>query len=305
MAAQRRTSHSTSQSMVFHTVRMLQRGSHDPTTIIDGTNLWRATYTPHGAATIHIHDFTSPDTKIQCFGPGASWLRDRSQDLLGARDDIPTIDTPHSVVERASLRHRHFRFPRTDTPYHEIIPAILGQRVTAIEAFRQWRDLCLQFGAIAPGPHPHLRLPPDPEKLSQQPYFALHSFGIERRRAQTIVRASSQAHHFFDTSKWQLSHPSTATALLTTYDGVGIWTAATAGSVAFGDPDALLVGDFHVKNNVVFALTGRPRGTDAEMIELLAPYSGHRGRVTKWLELDGWSAPKFGPRQRLQSIVHR
>ena len=32
--------------------------------------------------------------------------------------------------------------------------------------------------------------------------------------------------------------------------------------VAAGDPDAVAVGDFHLKNIVVHALAGRPRGTD-------------------------------------------
>ena len=39
--------------------------------------------------------------------------------------------------------------------------------------------------------------------------------------------------------------------------------------------------------------------TDAQMLELLEPYRGQRGRVVRLLLVDGHSAPKFGPRQRL------
>jgi hypothetical protein len=84
---------------------------------------------------------------------------------------------------------------------------------------------------------------------------------------------------------------------------VGIWTAAVAGGIAFGDADALLIGDFHVKNTVAFALTGSIRGSDEQMCKTLAPYAGNRHRVVRWLELDGWSAPARGPRRRNLSIA--
>ena len=49
------------------------------------------------------------------------------------------------------------------------------------------------------------------------------------------------------------------------------------------------VGDFHLKNLVAFALAGEPRGDDARMLELLAPYAGRRALVVRVLEL-GWPA---------------
>ena len=52
---------------------------------------------------------------------------------------------------------------------------------------------------------------------------------------------------------------------------------------AMGDPDAVAVGDYHLKNLVVHALAGEPRGTDERMLELLAPYAGQRGRVIRLL----------------------
>jgi hypothetical protein len=50
---------------------------------------------------------------------------------------------------------------------------------------------------------------------------------------------------------------------------------------------------------VVHALTGRARGTDEEMLQLLAPYAPHRGRAVRLLQLAGHEAPKFGPRHRV------
>jgi 3-methyladenine DNA glycosylase/8-oxoguanine DNA glycosylase len=69
-----------------------------------------------------------------------------------------------------------------------------------------------------------------------------------------------------------------------------------------GDPDAVAVGDFHLKNMVGFALAGEPRASDERMLELLEPYRGQRGRVVRALQLDGYAAPKFGPRQRIVEI---
>ena len=70
-------------------------------------------------------------------------------------------------------------------------------------------------------------------------------------------------------------------------------------ATAMGDPDAVAVGDFHLKNVVSFNLAGEPRGTDERMLELLAPYEGQRGRVVRLLMLDGKAPPAFGPRQRI------
>jgi hypothetical protein len=43
----------------------------------------------------------------------------------------------------------------------------------------------------------------------------------------------------------------------------------------------------------------------AQMLQLLEPYAGQRGRVIRLLGLDGNAAPKFGPRQRIQPMHRR
>jgi len=292
-------------SLVRHTVAMLRNGSRDPTTVLDGDTLWRATLTPCGAATIAVEYISGPVPHVHHYGPGGSWLAERAIHLLGHADTSTNITAVHESVARAQRKYSHLLLPRTDSPYHELLPAVLGQRVTAREAFSQWRDICFAFGHPAPGPRQDLQLPPDPEVLAKQPYFVLHTFGIEKKRATTLSQVAAYASRLITNIDFAQTDVQSLTHQLTHIPGVGVWTAATAGGLAFGDPDALLIGDFHVKNTVVHALTRRSRGTDEEMISLLQPYEGQRARVVKWLELDGWVAPKYGPRQRISSIVNR
>ena len=94
------------------------------------------------------------------------------------------------------------------------------------------------------------------------------------------------------------------TRALRTFPGIGPWTAAEVGIRAFGDPDAVSVGDFHLPSMVTWALAGEPRGTDERMLELLEPYRGQRGRVLRLLELTGGGGgpPRRGPRLSRQPI---
>jgi 3-methyladenine DNA glycosylase/8-oxoguanine DNA glycosylase len=72
---------------------------------------------------------------------------------------------------------------------------------------------------------------------------------------------------------------------------------------ALGAPDEVSVGDYHLPNMAVHLFTGRPRGTDEEMLELLAPWAGQRQRVMRLVEASGITAPRYGP--RFQSLEIR
>ena len=89
---------------------------------------------------------------------------------------------------------------------------------------------------------------------------------------------------------------SEARARLVGVPGIGPWTAAEVGVRALGDPDAVSVGDFHLPHLVAWALRREPRGDDARMLDLLAPYAGRRALVVRLLEVSGIRAPRYGPR---------
>jgi len=150
-----------------------------------------------------------------------------------------------------------------------------------------------RFGTVAPGPRADLFVPPGPRELLDVPVWDWHRLGVDGKRQRAIRAAATVARRL---EECVAMPPAAAMTRLRAVPGVGEWTAAETALRAFGDPDAVSVGDFHLANLVVHALTGRARGTDAEMLDLLAPWSGQRARVVRLIELSGLAPPKFGPR---------
>ncbi|MHB8670728.1 MAG: DNA-3-methyladenine glycosylase 2 family protein, partial [Acidimicrobiales bacterium] len=90
---------------------------------------------------------------------------------------------------------------------------------------------------------------------------------------------------------------------LTALPGIGPWTAAEVGLVALGDPDAVPVGDYHLPNQVAWALVREARADDVRMLELLEPYRGQRGRVVRLVLAGAGPAPRYGPRMALRTVA--
>ena len=286
---------------VAGTLSAFRYGRFDPTTQLSQVDFWRATYTPRGPATVHIW-WSAHNVDAEAWGDGAAWMLEQVPRLLGTYDEgFVCPDDAHQAVAAAHRNHRSFRIGASGTLYHELLPIILAQRITGGEAIRQWQRIAARLGAPAPGPNPTLRLPPSPSSLLGKPAWWFHPFGIEAKRAEAL---RTVARHAARISEWSSLSPIQASAKLGLLRGIGAWTIGSALAPALGDPDAVPVGDFHIPNMVAWALAGEPRGSDARMLDLLAPYAGQRGRVISLLGRDGHAAPKFGPRQRILPI-HR
>ena len=259
---------------------------------------WRATRTPLGPATAR---FEAADDGIRAegWGPGAEWVLDAAPELLGAHDSLDGFDPAPGIVRDLHRRMPGLRIPRSRAVLETLVPTILEQKVPGPEAFAAYRNLVSAFGEMAPGPG-RLRLPPTPDVLARTPYPAFHPMGIERRRADTLRAAASRAVRLEETGEMSLPD---AYRRIQAFPGVGPWSAARVGMVALGDPDAVPPGDYHLPHMVSWAFTGRPRGTDQQMLELLEPFAGHRGRVLRLLLAGGVGAPRYGPRMSLRSIA--
>src|SRR5579884_971579 len=156
---------------------------------------------------------------------------------------------------------------------------------------------------VLPGPAPGpagLSLAPTATRLAATPYFVMHRFGIERRRADTMRRAAAVAGRL---ERGAALDPVAARARLEAVPGVGPWTSAEVVRRSHGDGDSLSVGDYHHAADVCFALAGEQDGTDARMLELLEPYRPHRARVVLLLAAGGVRRPRRAPRARLRRIA--
>ena len=284
------------------TLRPLYRGRSDPTFRLGPRAAVRATRTVAGPATLDLRH-VSPDRVVAtAWGPGADVALEAAPRLLGLGDlHADFVPGHHPIVAQLARRFRGLRIGRSEAVFEALLPAVLEQKVTGAEAFRSFRGLIQRFGEPAPGPHGArgLRLQPAPETLARLPYYAFHPYGVEARRADVIRRLAREAPRL---EALLAGTAEVATARLVAYPGIGAWTAAEVTLRAFGDPDAVSVGDFHLPNLVAFALAGEPRADDARMLELLEPWRGNRARVIRLLESSGLAAPRYGPRMPARSI---
>ena len=67
------------------------------------------------------------------------------------------------------------------------------------------------------------------------------------------------------------------------------------------DADSVVVGDYNLPHTVAWALAGKRRSDDAEMLELLEPFAGHRGRVQGMLKGNG-KPPRHAPKYAFREI---
>jgi 3-methyladenine DNA glycosylase/8-oxoguanine DNA glycosylase len=265
--------------------------------------LWWATNTPDGPATLHVEippaRGLSTSVTAEAWGPGAASALARVPGICGAEDRPEAFVAHHPQVAEAVRRSPGNRLPAVGTLVELLVPTIIEQKVTGLEAHEAYTALCRRHGEVAPGPA-RLRLPPQPDRLAELGYAAFHPFGIERRRAEVILRVVRRAARI-DALLGRT--PAQARRALEQLPGLGPWTSGAATLLAFGDPDAVVVGDFWFPHLVVNAITGRRRGSDAEMLEILAPYVGQRARAQLVLVGLG-SLPRRAPRQRPRSFAH-
>lgn len=239
----------------------------------------------------------------QAWGAGAAEFADTLPALLGADDDWSDFSPAEPTVAAAARRAAHLRLGRTDRVLEALIPAVIEQRVPGAEAFRSWRLLVSRFGTRAPGPAPaRMRVFPTADVWRHIPSWEFHRANVDPGRARTIVGAAQRAESL---ERLGTRTPAAARDALTALPGVGVWTAAEVAQRAFGDADALSIGDYHIPKMVGWTLLGHPID-DAAMVELLEPMRPHRHRVVRLLEVSGLAhEPRRGPRMPVQDIRAR
>ncbi|MGH7317333.1 MAG: DNA-3-methyladenine glycosylase family protein [Candidatus Rokuibacteriota bacterium] len=265
---------------------------------IGSSEVVRATRTPDGLATAQFVA-SGAEIAVRAWGPGAGWALDRSSDLLGLHDDPSGFRPAHQRVRALHLRLAGMRIGRSLAVFEALVPVIIGQKVSGVEARRGYRSLVRRYGEPAPGPF-GLTAPPAPERLAALGYYAFHPLGIERKRAETVRRVAAEAARL---EKVVELDPPAARRRLEMIPGIGPWSSAHVARVALGDPDAVIVGDLHLPHTVAYALAGEERATDTRMLKLLAPYAGQRGRAQRLIAIGCPHAPRRAPRRRLRNFA--
>jgi 3-methyladenine DNA glycosylase/8-oxoguanine DNA glycosylase len=275
------------------------RGPYDPAHRFDREGVWWACATPDGDATMCLR-VQDREVWTTAWGAGAEWLLERVPVLLGGGQPPPDLDlAAHPLLREVARRHPGLRLPATGLVMDSLVPAVLEQKVTGTQAHRGWRGLLHKYGRPAPGPRQDLRVPPDAATILQIPGWVWHRMDVGPKRMRTLRAAATVADRLEEAAGME---PASARRRLRAVPGIGPWTAAETVQRVTGDPDAVSVGDFHIPSLVVHFFTGRARGTDEEMLELLHPWTGYRQWIVRLIELAGVGKPKFGPRYAPQDM---
>ncbi|GAA2963806.1 DNA-3-methyladenine glycosylase family protein [Actinokineospora diospyrosa] len=273
-------------------LRPLRRGSDDPVFRQDAAGVWLAANTAAGPGTLQLTGRTG-EVRASAWGPGADALLDGVPALLGAEDDDTGFEPLHPLVAQARRGLPGIRLGATGRVWDVLLAAVLEQKVTGREARQSWRELARRFGEPAPGPVPAgMFVPPTPTAVLGIPDWEWHRAGVDSARRRAIIAAAQVAGRLENAA---VLRGVAGRLLLRKVPGIGVWTAAEVAQRAWGDPDAVSVGDFHIPAIVGYALTGR-KTDDRGMLELLAPYAPHRQRVVRYIEASGFAKPRFGPR---------
>jgi len=292
---------------LHQTLGILGRGPADRTVRMAPDAAWLAFNTPAGPATLGI-TANGPKLRIRTWGPGAELAIAGAPTLLGARDDWSHFDSSEfaatlpRLASEARRRNLALRLPSTGRMVDALVPAILEQKVTSLEAHRGYATLLRKFGSPAPGAGLHPEIPPEllvaptPAQWAAIPSWDWHKAGVGPQRSATVLRMLGSASGL---ERLAQLPPKEAAVKMRSIPGIGVWTAAEVTQRTHGDADQVAVGDYHLASYVGWALAGNPVD-DAGMLELLEPWRGHRQRVVRMLFLSGFRKPSFGPRMTIQ-----
>jgi 3-methyladenine DNA glycosylase/8-oxoguanine DNA glycosylase len=283
------------------TLAPLRRGRGDPCyhDAADGA-IWRTSLMRSGPVTARITKSAPNTVDCEAWGTGATEFVESLPALLGADDDASGFAPTEPTIAELHRRVPHLRLGRTQRVLEALVPAILEQRVYGMDARRAWRALVTKFGAPAPGPAPtHMRVPPSGDVWRRIPSWEFHRANVDPGRARTIVGCAQRADSL---ERLSTRAPEDARAAMMSLPGVGEWTAAETAQRAFGDADAVSVGDYHLASVVGCRLLGHPID-DPAMVELLEPLRPHRHRAVRLLEVTGFGhGPRRAPRQAIPNL---
>ena len=255
----------------------------------------RAFEGPTGAVTwaVTAADDSGCRYRVEAWGEDAAWAVEQSPLWLGINDRPETFQPDHPKLKRLQRDMRGLRIGQNPSIFDILVRLVFQQRVAWRDAASSYRRLTLAYGQTAPGPH-DLTSALSPAAWRRIPMAEFVARGVEAKRARTIRQAAVSARRIEELREMDRV---SANRRLRALPGVGVWTAMGVLGFGLGDPDAVQEQDYDLPRLVSFGLAGEPRGDDKRMLELLAPFAGHRFRVCLMLDASNIRAPRFGPRR--------
>lgn len=216
---------------------------------------------------------TPADVVARALADTAAWVG-----LDDDPDGFADVIAGHPLLRRAHRELGDIRLSRLPRVGEALGRAILSQLVTGLEGVRSIAQVAARVGQPAAS---GLWCWPTPAQLGATPAWELRRCGVSLRGAKALHAAALADRRLREAGRdWALLD-----RRLRALPGVGPWTSAET-RLALGDADAVSVGDYNLPAIVGAALApgSRPEDwDDALMLELVAPYAPHRGRVIQLL----------------------
>lgn len=261
-------------------LRTLRAGVDDPTWAFTDDGVWHAMQTPEGPATLHLAE-QDDEIVARAWGDGAHWLLDRVPEFIGMHDPLEGFEPGHHPRVAALVReHPGFRLPRGLDLMESLVWVVAAQGKSSFIGHRAFRQLVQARGVAAPGPKDLLVLP-EARALVSIPNYELHTHGFEQDRADLLRRIVASAGTLVERFVEGID---ATRSVLVAIDGLDVGSVELALLRMFGAPDATPTGDQRRAAHVGELLADDPRIDDDRMLELLEPFTGHRGRVIRLAE---------------------
>jgi 3-methyladenine DNA glycosylase/8-oxoguanine DNA glycosylase len=226
--------------------------------------VWRFTQTPDGMC-------------IEVQGDDDGHLLAAITRQFPLADGAESFQPEHPLLRKLSKGWRGLRLLRVPWAFDVAAGAVLQQRVRWQRAYSDFRRIALRWGTHTEGGVAF----PTSAQLAAVPLARLEAVGLDPKRARALhLLACADVRHSFLRAD---AEPEAVNRRLRSIRGIGPWTAGRIAGLAYGDPDAVPVGDLHIPSLVTAALAGEADGDDARMLELLEPYAGQRFRVIRLL----------------------
>lgn len=254
-------------------------GRNDPTVRLDGERFEKR-FVPPGSRgpgiTSVVITREAEGLGVAAEGAGAEAALARFERVLPPDDGYHQFQPQSPLLRRLHRERPGMRLVPVPWRFDVAVSAVLQQRVEFGEACAEWRRVVETFG---PRDAQGGMALPAPVVLARRVAPELERLGIDRQRALALI-ALSREEVIRPVLSADLPLDEVAARLLA-IPGIGPWTVGMVRGFAYGDPDAVILGDVHLPHSVARALASEPHGSDERMLELLAPLAGHRFRAAR------------------------